>query len=285
MQKVAYQLDWFCFSDPGFCPLFEVLDKEWARPTGEAIRAKAGYNMALKLNIGRVDWHSEKTSQRRLWTFTGADLAQLDELDFGQQELVSSVCKVKFAHVARLDFAADIVGAGASPDDIEQAWMQGKVRTQARKMTPIEAKDKKGNGQGKTVNIGSRTSEAFLRVYDKGKEQGSDVDWTRVELETKGRLADLACVRMGKAGIRRAGCAAVRKFVSIPSLGWYNDLLTYNGEVDLSLSRKESDWQTWVMAVALPNIVKAARAGVPGVRDTLERVFSELDNVDTSTVH
>jgi DNA relaxase NicK len=155
--------------------------------------------------------------------------------------------------------------------------MQGKVITQARKMTPIESKDKKGNGQGKTVNIGSRTSEAFLRVYDKGAEQGTDVDWTRVELETKGRLADLACVRMGQKGIRRAGCALIRKFVSIPDLEWYTDLLSGAGEMDTTLRRKESDWDAWVRAVALPNVIKAIQAGLPGVREAVERAIQLVD--------
>lgn len=275
--KLAYHIDWFCFSDPGFAPFSDILPEPWAEVTGEAIRPKAGYNRALALNVGRVDWHSEKTSQRRLWTFTGADCDKLDQLDFGQQELISAVCKVKFAHVARLDFAADIKNAGADPADVERAWMEGRVETQARKMTPIEARDKKGNGQGKTVNIGSRTSEAFLRVYDKGKEQGHDVDWTRVELETKGRLADLACLRMGQKGIRRAGCALIRKFVSIPSLEWYTDLLSGSGEMDTTLGRKDSDWEMWVKAVALPNVVKAIGQDTPGVREAIRAAMAGFD--------
>lgn len=44
----------------------------------------------------------------------------------------------------------------------------------------------KGNG-GKTLYLGSRTSSAYLRLYEKGKQVGLDANphWTRCELEVK----------------------------------------------------------------------------------------------------
>lgn len=42
---------------------------------------------------------------------------------------------------------------------------------------------------GDTFYLGSRSSDRMVRTYDKGRQQGLDATWTRIELELKGDLA------------------------------------------------------------------------------------------------
>lgn len=275
MNKLSYRLDWLVFSEPGNELLQDVLDLPWVIPQGDKLVPRRGYDRALKLEIGRVDWHTARASQKRLWTFTGTDLDKLDKRDFGQQELISKLAKVQHKNVTRLDFAADVRGAGASPSDVEREWMNHKVITRARSMTPIEARDRKGKGKGKTVYVGSRVSPLFLRVYDKGAEQKTREDWCRVELEAKAPVADKIVGEMARLGINAAGCGAIKRFAQVPAVDWYTDLLSGAGVVDLEVKRKLTDWERWVMDVALPNVVKALDENVPGIEAALVAALAE----------
>lgn len=51
---------------------------------------------------------------------------------------------------------------------------------------------------GRTLYFGSRNSSVFLRIYDKALEQGLDLDWTRLELEIKGKSANNLALIIGK---------------------------------------------------------------------------------------
>lgn len=50
-------------------------------------------------------------------------------------------------------------------------------------------------GKGRTLYIGSRSSVAFLRIYEKGHKEGGDPNWVRMEVEVKpkGRTARTEC--------------------------------------------------------------------------------------------
>lgn len=284
-QKLSYELDWLSFTDPGLYAISDMGFGSWATPNADIAVPRAGYNRALKLEAGRVDWHTDRISQKRLWTLTGSDLEKLTELHFDQADLVKEVSRILGVTVTRLDFAADIKGAGAKPQDIEDAWMRGEVKTQARRMRPVEEFNKRGEPQGKTVYIGSRTSAAYLRVYDKGAEQDEYTDWCRVEVETKAPLAGVALQNMAELGVGPAGCALTCQFVNLPLLEWWTDLFSGAGEADFTIGRKVTDWEKWVKAVALPNVIEAAKQDVSGVRAALEAALLSFDKTCTDIVH
>lgn len=273
--KLSYHLDWLSFSDPCLYGMDYLMSPVWAMPQGDVLTPLRGYNRALKLKVGRVDWHDSRISQKRLWTLTASDLVELEKLDFSERELMRDVNRTLGVNVTRLDFAVDIRDANASPDDVELAWREKRVKTQARNMTPVEAISRKGQGQGKTVYIGSRASAAFLRVYDKGREQGTNEDWTRIEIETKSPLAGRLAAEMDRLGVASAGTSCVRKFVEMEGVGWWSDALSGAGEADLSGTRKVTDWEKWVRGVALPNVIQAIYREVPGVKEALEAALQE----------
>jgi DNA relaxase NicK len=98
-------------------------------------------------------------------------------------------------HYTRLDIAFD--HAPFTPQDIEDAISNGKVRSLAKRETmqvhksPFERKDNGEEGTH-TVSFGSRLSERMIRVYDRR-------GFTRLEMELKDKRADLVAKEVFKA--------------------------------------------------------------------------------------
>ncbi|CEH03520.1 Replication protein [Propionibacterium freudenreichii] len=102
--------------------------------------------------------------------------------------------------VTRMDSAEDFEGTAA----FERLARVGFDLATRRHLKVSQVGDwrppgTRGDG-GRTLNIGSRTSPAFVRIYEKGLEQRdlSRPDWIRVELEVKpkGRLARRSAASM-----------------------------------------------------------------------------------------
>lgn len=92
--------------------------------------------------------------------------------------------------VTRADWALDDRKGLLSLERILEADEKGAIVTRWQGLTVIQNRQR-GQRRGWTVYIGSRSSEAFCRIYDKAAEQGRDgVHWVRFEFETKGAFAD-----------------------------------------------------------------------------------------------
>lgn len=282
MLNLSYSIDWISYTDPGLLPHTDIFDYSWSELDAGHIVPMRGYNRAMRLKQGRIDWHTEYTSQRRLWTFTGDNLRAMRDAGYTDEQLVSDLLKTFDGKVTRLDFAIDVREGNADPADIEKAWHDKTIKTQARKMTVIQATTRKQGTGGKTVYIGSRTSQCFLRVYDKGAEQGTCEDWIRVEAELKPPLSGLVLRGMDRAGVAPAGTAAIKKFVQAPCVGWYTDALSGVGEIDLRGGRKTTDWEKWVQTVALPNVIKALELKTPGIAEALRDALNEQGSIPAS---
>lgn len=75
-----------------------------------------------------------------------------------------------------------VIGGAAQRAAMARAGLEGR---------PYKIRLIDGYGDGDTLNIGSRSSEAFVRVYNKAKESNESeyANCVRVELEAKGKLA------------------------------------------------------------------------------------------------
>lgn len=103
----------------------------------------------------------------------------------------------RYGHLTRFDIALDDFGCKYfSVADIAHYFNTGHVSSKFRKYQEIKENDiLTGECTGHTVNVGKRTSEVFLRIYDKQIEQNKkrkdnnqpllDFPWVRWELEFK----------------------------------------------------------------------------------------------------
>ncbi|MDR7135721.1 DNA relaxase NicK [Lysobacter niastensis] len=100
-----------------------------------------------------------------------------------------SSLRAKLASVAgrlsRVDIAFDDFAGTYNLAHAVKLWQSGKF--DARGQTPdLESVNHAKGLKGDTIYIGSRASEKFLRVYEKGKEQGDESSvWVRWEAQFK----------------------------------------------------------------------------------------------------
>lgn len=234
------------------------------------------YDMACKMNLGRVDWNTEKPEQGVLFTLTGSDLVEWLRAGGDHQELIDYICTLPAMNVARLDFAVDIYDPAADPNAFYRALQAGTVKTSARSTSRVES-TVNGEKVGVTVYIGSRYSARLLRVYDKAVQTGSDFHWVRVELELKKEFATLLARQMSERGIVPAGKAAMRDFVGT-GFDWFESaLLGPNVDYITPGKRKETKWTKWVKEVVVPNAIKAIAQDVPGFRDAMREALRLAD--------
>lgn len=83
-------------------------------------------------------------------------------------------------NITRLDIAFDLFESGLRIPQLAIDLNNPDAPGAKYKRTFIQSHS------GATLSLGSRSSERYLRIYDKGAEQGSAGDWKRIEIELKG---------------------------------------------------------------------------------------------------
>jgi len=84
---------------------------------------------------------------------------------------------------SRLDFAIDLLDTEYTPEQFWREWRDAHKGNMQKSLTLIEGTN------GNTAYLGSRTSEKYIRCYDKGAEQGVAQSWIRLEMEFKAESA------------------------------------------------------------------------------------------------
>lgn len=162
----------------------------------------------------------------------------------------------------RLNYALDVGGRVTRLDlavDVRDAWdiralyelaLSGGATTRTRRFSIVES------ATGKTFYAGSRTSQKFLRIYDKGGEQGTGLPWTRIELECKGDFAANIARYIdnnGTSGIP----AIIRGFLDFQTVPTWCDVMNSNMDT-ISPARIERgrDTRRWLLELVAPALAK-----------------------------
>lgn len=83
--------------------------------------------------------------------------------------------------LSRVDVCVDVMDQGAIGPLVEAARAFDRERKRRRRMIH----DPDDPAEGVTYEVGSRKSEHYTRIYDKGAEQGTGADHARFELQHK----------------------------------------------------------------------------------------------------
>lgn len=155
-----------------------------------------GYQKSAVLGDGgRVFWHPERLDMGLHIRLGAKALSQIETTPIGLLNIVIG----RGGKITRIDIALDDFDSILDMDRIYEKLILGEVTTRWRRVARIEgAMMGEGQKTGYTVNVGSRVSESFLRIYNKLLEQrarnvdtGDIAHWVRVELELKGEKADV----------------------------------------------------------------------------------------------
>lgn len=105
----------------------------------------------------------------------------------------------------RIDLAVTVKPKGEVSDAIRTHYDEARAYRKLNRPS-LDVRAILGNDKWQTVYIGSRSSDLFARIYDKGAESGlSDYDGSiRYEVEVKGKVADRCFTTLGATSDRAA---------------------------------------------------------------------------------
>jgi len=272
--QVSKFIDWLRYTVPHDTPREQYLPL--AKPfddSGEVLAAFPNYSSTRAFVCGRADWAVDKPEQRLMVTLTGKDLSRMRDMNYSDKSLLSWIYDIPGIHVTRLDLAIDTNDTRLSPVELKKDFKTERFATRARSMSEIKREGKQGEYMGHTVYVGSRTSEQFLRVYDKAAEQGTSDHLTRLELELKGHKAFEAVVTIARNSAPDAIQAAFNRFFQWSNAGW-QDIASGSVLTVTRLDKPETDgWLKWVHTVALPAVQAAAAQGDEKVRAAIKNMI------------
>jgi DNA relaxase NicK len=157
------------------------------------------------------------------------------------------------ASISRIDLAFDLKDTPMSISALYDMLERKEASTSAKTYNLIV-----GSDGGKTLYVGSRTSEAFMRIYDKGVESGEGGNWTRVELELKGSKARFAAYTMANESDDRAYQWAqgwLNGFVAFPDPTW-RSLMVAEAIPMARANKPEADTKKWLLETVAPAMAK-----------------------------
>jgi hypothetical protein len=150
---------------------------------------------------------------------------------------------------SRIDVAIDIDYA-LDIRALHKAAKAGKCTTRVKK-APVLI-----DGDGLTLYIGSRSSEKYLRIYDKAAEQGRKEPWTRIELECKAGFARAVSNHVAVAGLKDVP-ALVRGFADwSKQADWVACMSSPPLSSALPKEEKSKDTQAWLLSSIAPALAR-----------------------------
>ena len=173
-----------------------------------------GYTSSYNFGSGEqggnisVMWNETRKDMGILVDFTATgkalyeSLAELHGIPINWKRIIEELYE-KMGHISRIDIATDLINYGFSVNRIIQRLKNEEsffLNTQGNKINSNRFKIIGNYEEAQTLYVGSRKSDAFLRIYNKKIEQDRASglyrnlarncnDWVRVEAEFKHRLA------------------------------------------------------------------------------------------------
>lgn len=275
MRGFSFALDWMRFT------LEHKSDnppEDYFPPDGSLWKPCApygSYNESVSNEFCTMLWHTNHPEFRVMFDFTGVNLSDWRNAGHTDRELVEWVVS-EGGKATRVDFAVDFVETKGRVQDFSVYWRTKQLETMARSMTFIDGQSTEG-ATGYTVYLGSRTSERMVRVYHKGMQSKTGMDWIRCELEWKKARATQMIDDMHRLGVREAGLSHLREFIPYTAFKWFEQC--FEDGVDLfpvdKIARPETDTERWLRTVCVPALAQALKNGVPGIREALEGILKD----------
>lgn len=190
----------------------------------------------------------------------------------GMLDLLRKIVNVG-GKITRIDIALDTTEVSCA-DDVYHAYERGELKTRATNVMRIQSLS------GTTVYVGSRYSDRYLRIYDKGKQLKTGTIWTRIELEVKGLKANLYARVVVSEGFD-AIPLLIRSFVDVPSVGWYyRATRVTNVQSGIPKVSRMRSTQEWLESVAIPCLVREMQSDEIFKMRALKMLACVLDNVE-----
>lgn len=229
----------------------------------------AGYPVTFDLLYASAHVDPNRPEQKIGVRMSGQNMGAYRDLGGTEGRLLEFYSKVG-GKCSRIDIAFDLLDYGIDILRIYKDWETGKVKSNARTVQPFTKATRNTDGtisKASTLYFGSRESEMFVRIYEKGKQLNTDLDWVRVELEIKGDKASAVCEDIARMGVAAVGKQLLRGYFSKVPYKFWSDLV-YGESVELTpVGRKMTAHDAWLLNVIIPMLREDIRKEWEGEAD------------------
>lgn len=203
------------------------------------------YNVGVRYSDGRVELHH--TTRKEMGTHVITSGEVLDHFPIPPIEFLSSLV-ANHARITRLDLAVDVKNGNLKPERATELLKQGKAKKRTRKNPRW---DDPGN-PGYTQYFGKKSSEVFVRIYDKAAEMTGTGDWTRVEIVYHAERAHSAALKVLKNADFRA---LIRGFLDFEDWPEWSEIFTQE-PISVKSEKKDTNTQLWLLRVAAASLAR-----------------------------
>lgn len=237
-----------------------------------------GYSIGSLFEDGRKHFQNPDRPEmgtHLVWSGTACDNCPLDPID-----LIIELQAVKFAFT-RIDMAIDAIGFNLRPQQATKEIENDRHKTRAKKCPawhdPLDP--------GYTQYVGKKTSEIFVKLYDKAAEMGIPGDHTRIELTVKHERADKAAHALVS---NRDFRGMVVGYVDFPKWDAWRKVMAAS-PTKLPAERQTSQTKIWLLrsgasALAKQMILDGDDAFYFQFLDQVHEVYRQLSS-NKQTVH
>lgn len=239
---LSQHVDWLAFTVP-YWARFEL--PLWMSKPTKAIKARNGYNVAFENDMGvKIYQHDKRPEMGTHVVLSGSVMAAYVERE---TELLKWVIAGGFK-VTRIDMALDVKDSDFRPELVTRKIEKHEHRTHARNF-PLW---KDAIGRGFTQYIGKKSSETFVRIYDKAAEMAISGNWTRIEITFTGSRALSAT----KTYMESKDCRGlVRGFVDFPTWEQWRKIMSSDVQ-KITVEKTISDTRKWLLGQCAPALAK-----------------------------
>lgn len=200
MKREAPFIDWLRFTLPYTEDSFVWIDSRF----GGRIPLNKGllsYSVAELLVNGGMCAYSPDRKQNKVMVELSARALRSLSLHQEPQNFILDAFG-RGATFTRIDVALDDYRGIMNLSRVWRCVKRDEVKTRFRKFSRIVGHDRLDpSAAGDTIYGGDRSSESFLRIYDKEAESGTDGHWVRMEFEFKKDRANELAGRIARGTI------------------------------------------------------------------------------------
>jgi hypothetical protein len=241
-EELSERCHWIAFTVPFYKDVNwpDFIDQNW-----KEIRSIRNYNKARENTQGIKEfWHDTRPSQGKHIIVSGSTLDRMAENVISVLEWIA----LAEFHVSRIDLCVDATHTNLNPHNASYHLVKRQVKTHARAIP--EWQDKWVGGF--TQYIGKKTSETYVRIYDKASEMGVDFNWTRIEIVFQGDRGTPAL----KAYLQNKSVGAlVKSFVDFPRWRKFQYVMGAD-KVHIFVPPKQTNTRIWLMESITLSIAK-----------------------------
>lgn len=227
------------------------------------------------------------------------------ELDNNSSEFIKKlVFEEKDTNFTRIDLAMDIMDESINFKTMLDYLTNNYVVTRFKQYKYIVEKEIQDDGQkttGESIYFGSRTSDLYIRIYDKAKEREEfDANWIRIEIVFKRERANALAYYIAD-GKRCAGdlfssvLNNYLRFVEPPKKGndtnkrrwkmtpWWEQLLYNLQTIKLSMQGEEPDiekLESWINKQVAPSLAVIKEYYKGDMKKIEEIIINGVDRIN-----